>query len=195
MDTKRIGALVMAAGNASRFGENKLAARLDGKTLIERTLDALPEGLFWKTIVVTQYEEVAQMACARDLICRFNAHPDWGISHTISLGTNELLESDAILYLVSDQPLLQGASISRVVQTWLENPEKIVGAAHEGRRGNPCIFPRRFYPELLALEGDRGGNFVIREHPECLLTVEIPELELTDVDTPKALQDLADARD
>ena len=57
-------------------------------------------------------------------------------------------------------------------------------------RGNPCLFPARFFPELMALEGDRGGSGVIRRHPEALLLLETAERELQDIDTPQALKDL-----
>ena len=119
-----------------------------------------------------------------------NDHPDYGISHTIELGTKALQQCNAILYMVSDQPLLDDASVERIVECWRNHPCNIVGAAHNGKRGNPCIFPREFYDELLALEEDHGGNTVIRKYPERLLTVEVAQEELTDVDTPKALEDL-----
>ena len=38
----RIGCVVMAAGNARRFGENKLAVQVQGKTLFRRALEAVP---------------------------------------------------------------------------------------------------------------------------------------------------------
>ena len=58
----RIGCLVMAAGNASRFGANKLAAELDGRTLIERALDAVPKGTFAAVCVASQYEGIEELA-------------------------------------------------------------------------------------------------------------------------------------
>lgn len=187
----RIGCLVMAAGNARRFAANKLAATLDGKSLICRTLEAVPKALFSCVTVVTQYPEIAQMAEKFGFSAISNHHPDWGISHTILLGTRAMEDCDAILYLVSDQPLLRQDSIARVVETWRSTPDFIIGASHSGKRGNPCIFPRRFFPELMQLQEDCGGNQVIRAHPQSLKLVEIPQQELTDVDTPKALEDLA----
>lgn len=188
--TARVGCVVMAAGNAKRFGENKLAAVFDGKTLIEHALDAAAAGRFDRVVVVTQYPEIEDLAKERCFDTLRNEHPDWGISHTISLGTDHLRDCEAILYLVSDQPLLGAGSVERVVEAWRENPGCIVGAAHNGRRGSPCIFPRAFYDELLALRGDNGGNLVIRDHPDRLLLVEVAEKELTDVDTPEALAQL-----
>lgn len=190
MDEKKIGCLVMAAGNASRFGDNKLAAEFEGKPLIVRTLDAVPETMFSAVTVVTQYPEIEHLAIERGFAAIRNEHPDWGISHTIRLGTEAMRGCDAILYLVSDQPKLTRNSVRRVVEAWLADPDRIVGAAHDGKRGNPCIFPQAFFPELMQLREDHGGNTVIKKHPECLVTVEIAKAELTDVDTPEALQKL-----
>ena len=188
MQNYNIGCVVMAAGNAARFGENKLAAIYEGNPLIRHALEAVPKGL--NTVVVTQYDEVESMAAEFGFASIHNAHPDFGISHTIKLGTQALRDCDAILYLVSDQPLLKQSSVARVVDTWMLDPEHIIGAAHNGKRGNPCIFPKKYFEELMQLREDHGGNTVIRAHPEALRTVEIEKAELTDVDTPKALHDL-----
>lgn len=186
-----VGCLVMAAGNARRFGDNKLAARVHGKTLIERALDAIPQEGFSRVVVVTQYAEVEALAVERGFTVIWNRHPDWGISHTISLGTEELQKDcDAICYMVSDQPLLRRESIAGALAFFRENSDHIVGLSHDGKRGNPCIFPRKFYGELIALREDHGGNTVIRAHEDALLLYEVDKQELTDVDTPQALQDL-----
>ena len=186
-----VGCVVMAAGNARRFGDNKLAAKVDGKTLIERALDAVPSAQFSRVVVVTQYDEIEALARSRGFDVIRNQHPDWGISHTISLGTRELQnECDAICYMVSDQPLLRRESIEGALDFFRENSDHIVGLAHGGKRGNPCIFPREFFPELLALKEDSGGNTVIRAHEDKLLLYEVDKQELTDVDTPQALEDL-----
>jgi molybdenum cofactor cytidylyltransferase len=94
------------------------------------------------------------------------------------------------MFLVSDQPLLRRESVRALAELWLNQPEKIAALAHDGVRGNPCVFPARFFPELLALREDHGGNTVIRRHEEDLVLLEAAEVELTDVDTPEALQKL-----
>lgn len=190
MHSPRIGCLVMAAGNAARFRANKLAAEFDGKSLIRRALEAVPAKVFSAVTVVTQYPEVAALAEDFGFSHIYNERPEDGLSRTIALGTQAMRDCDAIVYMVSDQPLLEQTSVERVVARWKENPSFIVGAAHNGKRGNPCVFPREFFSELLALEGDRGGSTVIRAHPDRLLTVEIGKAELADVDTPQALEAL-----
>ncbi|MBQ1619392.1 MAG: nucleotidyltransferase family protein [Oscillospiraceae bacterium] len=195
MDTNpsplRIGCVVMAAGNASRFGANKLSATVGGKKLIVRALEALPRELLDRICVVTQYDEVERIARGMDFACIHNDHPDWGVSHTIYLGTQALMEqSDAILYLVADQPLLRRESVARELDLFRQHPERIVAMSHDGVRGNPCIFPKRFFPELCALSGDVGGSAVIRRHANDLQLFEVDARELADVDTPQTLHEL-----
>lgn len=189
--TGKLGCVVMAAGNASRFGENKLAAEFRGRSLIRRALEAVPAGEFDTVAVVSQYPEVLALAEEFRFTPVVNEHPDWGISHTISLGLEALGEDcAAACFLVSDQPLLKRESVAALVELWRGNPEKIAALAHNGVRGNPCLFPARFFPELRELREDRGGNTVIRRHEEDLILLEVPPEELTDVDTRTAMKDL-----
>ena len=186
----RIGCVVMAAGNAQRFGSNKLLTVVNGKPMIQRAFDAIPSSLFDTVTVVTQYEEIAALAATRGYNAVINRHPDWGISHTIQLGLESMGNMDAVMFLVSDQPLLQRESVENLLAFYLQQPEKIAALAHDGVRGNPCIFPARFFEELLALEGDCGGRAVRRNHEEDVITLEVAKEELWDVDTQESLKQI-----
>jgi len=188
----RIGCVVMAAGNGSRFGRNKLAAEVDGKTLLHRALEAVPAHRLCRVAVVTQYPEAAEAARRLSFTPVENHHPDWGISHTISLGLDALEDCDAALFLVSDQPLLERASVEGLLDLYCRHPACIAALGHNGVRGNPCLFPARFFPELRALQGDCGGSAVIRRHEDALLLFEVPAGQLTDVDTRDALTALTE---
>ena len=183
----RIGCVVMAAGNARRFGENKLAVQVQGKALFHRALEAVPAEQFDRTVVVSQYPEVLELAHRMGFVPVPNRHPDWGISHTIFLGLDALGDCDAALFLVSDQPLLERASVEGLLDLYCRHPACIAALGHNGVRGNPCLFPARFFPELRALQGDCGGSAVIRRHEDALLLFEVPAGQLTDVDTRDAL--------
>ena len=183
----RIGCLVMAAGCGSRFGRNKLEAEVDGKSLLRRALEAVPVEEFHRVTVVTQYDGAAALAESFGFDVVRNDRPQDGLSRTVRLGTEAMADCDAILYQVADQPLLERGTVRRELEFFRAHPDCIVGLSHNGVRGNPCVFPRRFFPELMALEGDVGGNVVIRAHPEALLLFEAPAAELRDVDTVEAL--------
>ena len=184
----RIGCVVMAAGDARRFGENKLAALFDGKPLILRALEAVPAEEFSAVAVVTQYPEVEALASEFGFIPVHTPPPDWGISHTIRLGLEALGECGAALFQVSDQPMLRRETVKAEVEFFRRHPDKLVGLGHDGVRGNPCIFPAAWFPELLALKEDHGGSSVIRRHEEDLLLFECPAQELADADTRQALR-------
>ena len=183
-----IGCLIMAAGNASRFGENKLTASFAGKSLFSLALAAIPADTFARVTVVSQYPVLLQEAEQAGFHAIRNDRPDDGISRTIRLGTEAMADCAGILYMVADQPLLRQETVLRIVQDWRQHPGCIVGAAHNGHRGNPCLFSARFFPELCALEGDRGGSSVIRRHEDALRLVEAAEPELSDCDTKQALE-------
>ena len=186
----KIGCVIMAAGNARRYGANKLAAQLQGRSLILRTLEAIPAEMFDSVVVVTQYPEIMRLAKEFHFAAIHNEHPELGISHTIELGLTGLRDCDGVLFSVSDQPLMKQESIAQLVRFWKQQPEKIAAMAHGGVRGNPCLFPARFFPERLSLEGDRGGGAVIRQHEEDLVLWETALQELADVDTPEAMETL-----
>lgn len=186
-----VGCVVMAAGNASRFGKNKLLAEVGGKTLIERALDAVPADTLSAVCVVTQYDEIEELARRYGFDCIRNDRPDLGASHTVRLGTEALRERcGAILFQVSDQPFLQRETVAALIALYEKHPDRITCLASGGVRGNPCVFPAALFPELGALTGDKGGAAVIRRCPERVLLMEADPRELRDVDTQAALDAL-----
>ena len=181
----KIGCVVLAAGNGARFGENKLLHTFDGETMISRAFSAVPAEKLDTVVVVTQYREIKDLAKVRGFIPIRNEHPDWGQSYSVKLGLQALIDCDAVLFQVSDQPLLKRQSIAELIDFYQQHPDNIVALGYRGQRGNPCLFPAAYFPELLAMEGDHGGNVVIRKHEDDLLLLEVSPSELTDIDTPE----------
>ena len=137
--------------------------------------------------LVYSLPEIAALAKERGFVTLQNEHPERGQSGTIRLGTRALSDCGAICFMVADQPLLRCETLAREVDFFSSHREHIVALGHNGVRGNPCLFPARFFPELLALEGDVGGGAVIRKHLDALLLFPADERELRDADTKDAL--------
>ncbi|MDL2258710.1 nucleotidyltransferase family protein [Eubacteriales bacterium OttesenSCG-928-K08] len=187
----RIGCVLMAAGSSERFHSNKLNAMFNGKTLFERALDVVPVEAFYQVLVVSQYMPLIEQAHERGFLAQKNDHPNAGLSHTIALAIGTLHDADALLFLVADQPLLRKQSIRNAISLYRANPDHIIAMAFGERRGNPCIFPRAYFPELFALEGDTGGMSVIKQHEDKLLLCYAQDgRELMDVDTVDQLYSL-----
>lgn len=184
----KIGCVILAAGRSERFGGDKLHATFFGERLIRLAMQAVPEGC--PAAVVTGDSSIAALARAHQMTVVWNHRPELGISRSVRLGTMAMTQYDAICFLVADQPLLRRESVSRLLDEWRMHPDHIIRAAHNGKPGNPCVFPRAFFPALCALQGDRGGSAVARSFPEKVIPVELPERELMDCDTPEALRQL-----
>lgn len=190
MEGPKTGCIIMAAGASERFGADKLAARLGGRSLLRRAFEAVPAARFCRVCVVTARAEGFALAREFGFEAVLNDRPELGASLTVRLGLAALPDCGAALFMTADQPLLRRESVERLLDAAALHPGRIAALAHGGERGNPVLFPRAFFPELAALTGDRGGSAVIKRHPESLLLVETDPRELMDVDYVSDLERL-----
>ena len=113
-----------------------------------------------------------------------NAHPEQGISRSIAIGLRALPEeTQAALVGVADQPYLTVEAIRALVNAF--STGRIVVPRWGDHRGNPPVFDRAFFHELLALRGDRGGQRVIAAHPDAVTEVPLPAGLGDDIDRPE----------
>ena len=118
-----------------------------------------------------------------DLMTVENAHPEHGICGSIRIGVGALAETvDAAVIAVGDQPFLTAEAIGKLVDAF--EPGRIVVPRFGDHRGNPPVFDRRFFPELLALTGDHGGQRVITSHAESVIEVSLSKSLGDDIDRP-----------
>jgi molybdenum cofactor cytidylyltransferase len=112
-----------------------------------------------------------------------NPEAERGISHSIGLAVGRLpAAATAVLIAVADQPLLTGALVRQLLAALL--PGSIVAPRYGGEPGNPRVYDRAFFRDLLELSGDAGGQVVCARHPEALIEIEMgPGLGL-DIDRP-----------
>ena len=187
--------ILLAAGSSRRFGGNKLLAPLKGKPLYAWGLSALHEVCRARgdctLTVVSRYTEIRDAAQAVDAQAVDSPDSEKGQSYSIRAGLQALgrvEEGDFLLCLPADQPWITPNTISRLLDaagpdTWTAT------AAFEERVGTPTLFSARLLPDLLALEGDRGGRKLMgRPGQPCLVVQADSARELDDVDYPEQLQ-------
>lgn len=190
MEGLQTGCILMAAGASRRFGSDKLAAELGGRSLLRRACEAVPAGRFCRVCLVTARPEGLALAREFGFEPVLNDRPELGASLTVRLGLAALPDCDAALFMPADQPLLRRESVERLLDAWSRRPERIAALAHGGVRGSPVIFPASCFPELMTLTGDRGGSAIIHRRPEPPLLVETDPRELLDVDRVSDLESL-----
>ena len=189
----KISAIILAAGLSSRMGSNKLLAMLKGKPLVRHAAEtALGSGVD-KVIVVTGHQSGQIRAALEGLTIEFrnNDYYSKGLAESLKCGVKVLPEdSDGALILLGDMPGISIALIDRMIAAFdpIEG-RAVVVAARNGKRGNPVLWARRFFPEILALEGDVGAKHLMASYDELVCEVEAEnDGPLMDIDTPEALK-------
>jgi molybdenum cofactor cytidylyltransferase len=193
-DGRRIAAIVLAAGRSTRMGSNKLVAEIKGEPLIRVAVEQALASRADPVIVVTGHERERVEKALADLKVRFVHNPDFadGLSTSLKAGLAAVpLEADGAIMCLGDMPQVRAAMIDRLIAAF--DPARgalIVVPTIEGKRGNPVVWSRRFFPELAALEGDVGARHVIGTYGEALVEVPADRTALVDIDTPEALSAL-----
>lgn len=187
--------ILLAAGASRRFGKNKLLVPFHGKPLFTWGLAALHEVCRacrdCTLTVVSRYPEIRKAAQALGAQTVDSPESEKGQSYSIRAGLRALgrvEERDFILFLPADQPWITPNTISRLLDA--AGPDTWTATAAFGERvGTPTLFSARLLPDLLALEGDRGGRKLMgRPGQPCLVIQAGSERELDDVDYPEQLK-------
>jgi molybdenum cofactor cytidylyltransferase len=195
--------IYMAAGNSRRFGSNKLFYELDGKPMYRHLLERLIEikdrynklksdSPVIDITVVTRYREILDY-CSSIPDCHAVLSPDSekGISYTIKAGIMAVQEQkktgmqDYYMFAVADQPYLKSQSVIKLIDRVLENTgsKQLAFSLRCGAAvGNPCVFHSSLIPQLLSLEGDKGGRSVAKKY-DCVYVDIADECELMDIDS------------
>jgi molybdenum cofactor cytidylyltransferase len=185
-DTSRlIAGILLAAGQSTRFGRQKLLESWRGEPLVRKTARCFLEaGLRPLVAVVSLDPRLVDALAGLPLTTVENAHPEMGISRSIALGLKALPEAtDAALIGVADQPYLTAEAIDELIGAF--SPGRIVVPRWGDHRGNPPVFDRRFFAELLALDGDHGGQRVVAAHADAVTEVSFPARLGDDIDRPE----------
>ncbi len=189
---RTVAALVLAAGRSSRMGAaNKLLATVDGEPLVRIAAKAALASRAARVTIVTGHESEAVSGALDGLDVAIVENPDFaaGLSTSLSAGIDALGDDvEAVLVMLGDMPRVGTPVVNRLIAAF--DPDagaEIVVPTFRGKRGNPVLWARRFFPELKALSGDVGARDLIGAHADRVVEVEIGVAVALDVDTPEAL--------
>ena len=189
---KSVAAIVLAAGQSTRMAPHHKLLVTDraGKPIIARTVDNVLASGARPVIVVTGHREAEiRAALGRRPVTIVTATDHAaGLSASLRAGLAALPEVAATLVCLGDMPLVTGRMIDRLIETYdADEGRLIVAPTAAGALGNPVLWDRRYFPELAALEGDRGARALLDGNPDAITTVELGEAALRDFDTPESL--------
>jgi len=192
-------AVVLAAGNATRFGSPKMVATLDGRPLLDHVLDAVRAGGIDDVIVVLGRDAADVRATVRldraEIVV--NPRPEDGLASSLRLGFAAARRRDpeAILVALGDQPALEPSVIAALVDTATRTTRGIVAARYAvGGMPNPVIVRRAAFAIVDAATGDRGLGPILASERGLVEWVDVAGSN-PDVDTPADLARMTRARE
>jgi len=190
---RRVAAVVLAAGRSTRMGAvNKLIAEIGGKPLVRIAAEQALASHAKPVIVVTGHERERVEAALKGLAVRIVHNPDYadGLGGSLKAGIAAVpKEADGAVICLGDMPQVSSALIDKLIAAF--DPERgalVVMPSIGGRRGNPVLWARRFFNDLMQIHGDIGARHLIGSYAEAVVEVLVADdAALIDVDTPESL--------
>jgi molybdenum cofactor cytidylyltransferase len=177
------------------MGSNKLLEDIDGRPMVVRTAQRLLSSRARPIVAVLGNQAEAVDAALGRLPVERVGNPAYaeGLSTSLKRGLAALPpDIDGVIVCLGDMPLVAGRDLDRLIAAF--NPlegRAIIVPTRRGKRGNPVLWARRFFPEMTELAGDVGAKHLIGEHAELVAEVEMDsDNVLVDIDTPDALAEL-----
>lgn len=199
---KKIAAIILTAGQSTRMGaQNKMLAMIDGKPMVRHVAEAVCASDATPVYAVTGNEADRVRLALASLPIKTVENTDFalGLSTSVRAGVAALPRSvDGALICLGDMPFLTSDVINKLIAAF--DPDEgraICIPTVDGKRGNPVLIARRFFPEIATLEGDQGARRLIASNDESVCEVAVDALPtalgiLTDIDTPEALNAIED---
>lgn len=190
-----IGALILAAGNASRFGSAKQFAPINGSDLLSMTLDAVQGADLSPVLLVYgayQEEMEKRFLSNRGVELKHNDNWESGIGSSIQAGIQELSsKADAVIICVSDQPYLNAELLIKIKIQYQNksSASKIIASKYADSYGVPALFDKSLFPELLKIPADKGAKALIAQHLTRVEFIDFPKGHI-DIDTVADLKQL-----
>ena len=190
-----ISATILAAGSSQRMGDNKLLLPFQDDTLINVVCKTIIDSYLKPVFVVTGFENKKVLESLPKSIDKIIYNEDWsrGMATSINKAISSLPNNiDGNMIVLGDMPLITVKTINKLHQVFLNNNgNKIIYADYLGKQANPVIFPRKFFDEILHLNGDKGCKKIIYKNRKSSIGVPIDSSEVIfDCDTKDDYSDL-----
>jgi molybdenum cofactor cytidylyltransferase len=191
---RHVTAIILAAGRSTRMGgPNKLLAELGGKSLVRLVTEQALASKAHDVIVVTGHQaELVEKALA-GLDVKLVRNPDFaeGLASSVKAGIAAVPDdADGAVICLGDMPMISAQLIDHLIEAFAPDRGNLIAVpVSDGRRGNPVLWSRRFFNELMALDGDIGARHLIARHGEAVAEVAVEGFgAFLDIDTPQALE-------
>ena len=172
----KVAAVVLAAGDSTRFGKPKQLAIFQGEPFVRRIVAAAKDAGCAPIVVVVGADAAQITSVLADLPVSIAENPNWsnGLGSSIAVGIKHVAgiaaDLDAAILLACDQPFVTAAMLRQLIQVYVESGKPIVASAYAETLGIPALFDRSCFADLSRLKGDNGAKTIIlaRRHDVAL---------------------------
>ena len=195
MTEPRLGIVILAAGEARRFGACKQLALFHTKPLLQHVIDAaLPLRPTRLVVMTGKYHEAIAAANDEGVVtgAELIHNPDWssGMSSSIRLACELLsVDCDQLLVLLADQVLVSTNELETLVAMAADGGSACAGFS--GTVGPPAVFSRAWYPDLLTLNAENGAKKLLTDPAKQVAIVPMKSAGW-DIDSKDDLERLSD---
>lgn len=153
--------VLLAAGQARRFGGGKLSASLDGQPLVLHAVSALQEMAFSAGRFAVTSAQTPPLGGHGFTPIRL--HPDGApLSRSLALGIAAARQAGATaaMIVLGDMPRVPTRHYRAMARHF--DGDRLATLV-DGRKQVPAIFAARHFPALMALSGDRGAGALLQD--------------------------------
>ena len=124
---------------------------------------------------------------------KFVRNPDFaeGLASSVKAGIAAVPDgADGAVICLGNMPMTSAQLIDHLIEAFAPDRGNLIAVpVSDGRRGNPVLWSRRFFSELMTLDGDMGARHLIAKHGEAVAEVPVEGFgAFLDIDTPQALE-------
>ena len=184
---RRITGVILAAGKSKRMGALKQLLPWGQTTVLGQTIDNLRRSFLHDVMVVSGYqapyiEDAAKLQNIK--VCRNEEHEHGGMISSLQTALRNLpVNQEAVLVMLADQPMIKTETIDTLVAAWFEGQGELIAPVCEGKRGNPVIFGRTHFEDLLSVSPGGNPREILRKREEDIRLIEVnDEAVLLDLD-------------
>ncbi len=192
MPEHSVFAIILAAGESSRFGSTKQLSEYDGTSLVARAVRLAEQACGDRSVLVVGRDwkrVLAACGSQRGFLVRNERYAS-GMAGSIACGVRSVAHSaDAVLIVLADQPLITPEHLNSLLEKWKKATDNIIVSEYLGVRGPPVIFPAHCFDHLMKLEGDQGARALLKDSRYSVGGLAFDAAAI-DIDTPEDLENL-----
>jgi molybdenum cofactor cytidylyltransferase len=176
----RYSIIILAAGASVRLGKPKQLLAYNNVTLIQHAIGEALAATAEKVIVVlgSNAELISAKINAKEIYLVNNNGWQEGIGSSIRVGTQQALKIspslDGLMIMVCDQPYVNASVLQNLVNAHHETGKLIIASNYMNTMGTPALFHKKFFSDLLTLEGDMGAKKILMQHKNDVHLVDFP---------------------